>query len=93
MIQVTDFARKKLNELLAKEDKEKYFKFYIAGHNWSGPTFGLVLAEAEEGYLKIDAEGYKFAMEDGLQDIYKKFTIDYIDGKYRRGFVARGEKS
>lgn len=92
VIEVTDFAKKKLSQLLRKEDKKEYFEFYIAGRNWRGPTFGLVLAELEKGYFVVEAEGYKFAMENGLPDIYKKFVIDYIDDKYRSGFVARGEK-
>ena len=92
LIEVTDFAKKKLNALLAKEDTKKHFKFYVAGRNWSGPTFGLALAEPEEDYFKMEAEGYTFSMEKNIPDLYKKFTIHYIEDKYRRGFVARGEK-
>lgn len=92
LIEVSDFARKKLDSQLAKEESEKHFKFYIAGHNWSGPTFGLVLAEPEEDYFKMEAEGYIFSMEENIPKEYKKFTIDYIESKYRSGFVARGQK-
>ncbi len=92
LIEVSDFAKRKLNELLTKEDTEKHFKFYIAGRNWSGPTFGLVLAEPEQDYFKMEAEGYVFSMEESISNAYKKFAIDYIEDKYRRGFVARGEK-
>lgn len=92
VIEVSSFAKKKLNRLLEKEDAEKHFKFYIAGRNWSGPTFGLVLAEPEEDYFKMESEGYIFSMEENISKTYKKFTIDYIESKYRSGFVARGQK-
>lgn len=92
VIEITDFAKKRMNELLAKSETETYFNLYIAGRNWRGPTFGLVLAEPKANYFKMDAEGYQFAMEDGIQDLYRKFAIDFIQDTFRSGFVARGEK-
>ncbi len=92
IIEITDFGKKKLDEKLKKKDGKGYFRFYVAGRNWSGPTFGLVLEEAKEEEIKMTAEGYRFAMEEWIEESYKKFTIDYIADKYRSGFVARGQK-
>lgn len=92
VIEITDFGKKKLDEKLKEKEGKGHFRFYVAGRNWSGPTFGLVLEEPKEEEIELITEGYKFAMEDWMEQSYKKFAIDYIVDKYRSGFVARGQK-
>ena len=76
IIEVTDAAKKRLDKILDRENKEKMLKIYISGRSWASKTFGLVLEEPKEGELKVEAEGYEFLLEEGLEKIYPKFIID-----------------
>lgn len=76
IIEVTDAAKKRLDKILDRENKEKMLKIYISGRSWASKTFGLVLEEPKEGEFRLEAEGYEFLIEEGLEKIYPKFIVD-----------------
>lgn len=86
-IEVTDLAKKELDEILKTKDDSKHLKIYVAGHGWGGPSFGMALEEPAEDDLKVEAEGYNFLIGDGLEEIYDKFTVDYSNSMLRKGFI------
>lgn len=92
IIEITDEARRKLDSILAKKDSkellEKKLRIYVSGSGWGGTTLGLVLEEPKEGDSEIEIDGYKFAVGDGLGDLYQKFMIEFMDNKYRPKFIV-----
>ena len=93
VIEVTDIAKKELDEILKTKDTDKHLKIYVAGHGWGGPSFGMALEEPGEEDLKMQVDGYNFLIGDGLEDVYEKFVVDYSDSPLRKGFVVLPERS
>lgn len=48
----------------------------------------MALDESKEGDTKIASEGFDFLVEEGLDEIYGQFTVDYSDSWLRKGFVV-----
>lgn len=92
VISITDKAKNKLQKILSAEETDKLLRLYIAGYGWGGPSFGMALDEPKEDDIKIESEGFKFIVEDGLCDIYEKFFVDYNDNWLRKGFVISPER-
>lgn len=92
VIEVTDVAKKELDEVLKSKDAEKRLKIYVAGHGWGGPSFGMALEEPEEEDLLVDVDGYPFTVGDGLEEIYDKFVVDYNNSSFRKGFMITPDK-
>lgn len=92
IIEMTEEAREKIDGILAMKDPkellEKRLRIYVSGSGWGGTTLGLVLEEPEEVDLKVDIGKYKFAIADGLSDLYEKFMIVFMDSKYKKRFVV-----
>lgn len=92
IIELTDDARKKLDSILGKKDPkgllEKSLRIYVSGSGWGGTTLGLVLEEPEEGDFELDVDAYRFAIGDGLDTLYKKFMVEFMDSKYSKRFVV-----
>ena len=76
IIEITDEAKKRLDKIVDRENTEKMLKIYVSGRSWASKTFGLVLEEPKEGELKVEVDGYKFLIEEGLEKIYPKFIVD-----------------
>lgn len=91
-INVTDKAKEELTKTLENKDANKSLKVYVAGHGWGGPSFGLALDEPKEGDTKVSSEGFDFIVEEGLEDIYNAFTVDYSDSWLRKGFVVMPDR-
>ncbi len=92
IIEVTDIAKKQLDEVIDPEETEKRLRVYVANYGWGGPILGMALEEPEEEDLAVDAQGYKFLIGDGLEDAYSKLEIDYNTHALRRGFVINPKK-
>lgn len=92
IIEMTEEARKKIDNILdmkdSKELLEKRLRIYVSGSGWGGTTLGLVLEEPAEEDLKVDIGEYRFAIADGLADLYAKFMIVFMDSKYKKRFVV-----
>ena len=93
VIDVTDEAKEKLSALLLEKETDKALRIYIAGYGWGGPSFGMALEEPRTGDLKFTSGEFNFIIEEGLQDIYGKFTIDYSDSWLRKGFIVYADGS
>ena len=92
VIEVTDMAKKELDEVLKSKDPAKRLKIYVAGHGWGGPSFGMALEEPEEEDFQLDVDGYPFTVGDGLEEVYDKFVVDYNDSSFRKGFMITPER-
>lgn len=92
VIEMTEEARKKIDSILEMKDSkellEKRLRIYVSGSGWGGTTLGLVLEEPAEEDLKLDIGEYRFAIADGLADLYEKFMIVFMDSKYKKRFVV-----
>lgn len=89
VIELTDKAREKFNEMFPTMEENKAFKIYIAAYGWGGPVFGMVLDEPKDTDLKVTVEGYDFIMDKDFDDMFGKFVIDYSEGFLRKGFTVR----
>lgn len=87
-INITEKGKEELEKTMKDKDGNKALKIYVAGYGWGGPSFGLALDEPKEGDIKITSEGYDFLVEEGLEEIYGSFTLDYSDSWLRKGFVV-----
>lgn len=92
LVEVTDVAKKQLNEVIDPKEVEKRLRIYVTGYGWAGPTFGMALEEPKEEDLAVDADGYRFLIGDGLEETFSKFEIDYSTNPFRRGFVITPKK-
>ena len=92
VIEMTEEARKKIDSILEMKDSkellEKRLRIYVSGSGWGGTTLGVVLEEPAEEDLKLDIGEYRFAIADGLADLYEKFMIVFMDSKYKKRFVV-----
>lgn len=93
VIEVTDKAKEKLQELISEKESNKALRIYIAGYGWGGPSFGMALEEPKSGDLELSADGFNFLVEEDLKSIYGKFTIDYSDSWLRKGFLVYADGS
>lgn len=92
IIEVTDEAKKELDEILKSSDDSKHLRIYVAGHGWGGPSFGMALEEPAEDDLKLEVDGYKFLVADGLEEAYDKFLVSYSDNPLRKGFTIQPQR-
>lgn len=96
IIEVTNGARKKLDSILEKKDPKELLKkrlrIYVSGRGWGGTTLGLVLEEPKEGEPEIDVDNYKFVIGDGLESLYQRFIVEFMDSQYRPKFVVLARK-
>ncbi len=51
----------------------------------------MALEEAKDGDAVVSTQGFNFAVESDLKEIYGQFTVDYSDSWLRRGFVVYPE--
>lgn len=87
LINVSEKAKKKLEEVLSEEDIDKSLRLYIAGYGWGGPSFGMALDEQNDEDLKIESSGFNFVIEKDLSNAYNDLSIDYSDNWLRKGFI------
>ena len=92
IVELTNEARKKLDSILEKKDPkellEKRLRIYVSGSGWGGTTLGLVLEEPKEEDFQLDVDSYKFAIGDGLDALYEKFMVEFMDTKYSKRFIV-----
>lgn len=86
-ITISAKAQEVLNEQF-KTNENNFFRIFIKGFGWGGPTFGIALDEAKDDekdhYEKI--ENLNILVEKDLLGLYKNFSIDYSNGWLNKGF-------
>ncbi len=92
IIEVTDLAREELDKILEDKKTDKHLKIYVAGHGWGGPSFGMALEEPAEDDLKLEVDGYKFLVADGLEEAYDKFLVSYSDNPLKKSFTIQPQR-
>lgn len=84
---LTDSAKEELNKVLeSRKNKDKVLRIFLAGYGWSGPSFGMALEEPKAEDTEVEADGFKFYIEDLAFENFDSFTIDYSNNWLRRGF-------
>lgn len=91
-INLTEKAINELKTTMETKEQEKTLRIYVAGHGWGGPSFGLTLDESKEGDTVVSTEGYEIAVEEGLDEMFDSFTVDYSDSWLRKGFVVMPDR-
>ena len=81
MIQVTEEALTKLEELLRSEGGEQsVIRIAVMGGGSKGPGLGLVVDEAAEEDKRYDVGGIPLIIDRGLLDYCGSVTIDFTLG-------------
>ena len=70
VINLTNKAKEKLNELFPEMEQNKALRIYIAGYGWGGPSFAMALEEPNDTDLKFSLDGYDFVMEKEFEQVY-----------------------
>lgn len=92
-IDLTTKAAEELTKVIESKKTEKPLRIYIAGYGWGGPSFGLALDEQKEGDSEVNVGSFRFLVEEGLEENYGKFTVDYSDNWIRRGFTVTPDRA
>ncbi len=88
IIDLTTKATEELTKIVENKNTEKPLRMFIAGYGWGGPSFGLALDERKEGDVETRVNDFTFVLEEGLEESFGKFTVDYSDNWLRRGFTV-----
>ena len=88
IIDLTDKAAEELTKIIETKKTDKPLRIYIAGYGWGGPSFGLALDEQKEGDSETKVGDFTFLLEEGLEESFGKFTVDYSDNWLRKGFTV-----
>lgn len=85
---LSEAAKEHLTKALEEKTDKKGVRIHISSYGWGGPTFGLVLDEPKEGEKTYEVEGFTFLVDEGLEERYGEFSIDYSSGWLRKGFIV-----
>ena len=89
MLQVTESAKEKINEVLAQEKEvdDAYVRVYVSGVGWGGPKYGLTLDESvqEEKDIVEEKGTIKFVFDKEISAYLEGKVIDFHAGP-RGGF-------
>lgn len=88
IIDLTTKASEELSKVVEDKKTEKPLRIYIASYGWGGPSFGLALDERKDGDIEATVDKFTFVLEEGLEESFNKFTVDYSDNWLRRGFTV-----
>ena len=85
MLEITDVAREKIEEVLS-EYPGKYLRIAIEA-GWGGPRLGLALDELKENEETTQVNGIDLLISDEAKPYSDGNTIDYIQSTDGEGFV------
>jgi len=88
VVDLTEKALEEIKKIVKSKGTEKALRIYIAGYGWGGPSFGLALDEHKDGDSKTKVDDLTFLLEEGLEENFDKFTIDFSDSMLKRGFTV-----
>lgn len=88
IIDLTPKAQEELTKVVENKNTDKPLRIYIASYGWGGPSFGLALDEHKEGDAETKVGDFTFLLEQGLEEDFGKFTVDYSDNWLKRGFTV-----
>lgn len=88
IVDLTEKALEEINKIVKSKETEKPLRIYIAGYGWGGPSFGIALDEHKNGDSKVQIGDLTFLLEEGLEETFNKFTIDFSDSWMKKGFTV-----
>jgi len=86
LLEITDTAKDKLQEVLDKNDG-KHLRVVIASVGWGGPKLGLALDEPNENEATTQINGIDVLISDEVKPFADKNKIDYLKLPDGEGFV------
>lgn len=88
MLNVTEKAITKVNELLEQEKKQnRFLRVFVEGGGCSGFQYGLTFAEKqEEDDEVVDCNGFKVVVDPTSAMYLAGAEVDFIDGLHGSGF-------
>lgn len=90
MLQITERARGKMEEMLQKGSPQAMIRIYLKGMGWGGPRIGLTLEESagkEDVVEKLDH--ITLVLEPGVKNLLSTAQLDYRKGLFG-GFKIMG---
>lgn len=91
MIEVTDVAATKLNELRGDDPAKAVLRLYVMGKSCCATRYGLAFdehADPEDSVMKV--RGIPVAVDPVSAPHCDGATIDFVDAPTGAGFVVRG---
>ena len=85
MLEITDIARDKINEVLSR-NSGKYLRITLEA-GWGGPRVGLALDELKENEETTHVNGIDLLISDKVKPYSDGNKIDYIQATDGEGFV------
>ena len=85
LLEITDIARDKLNEVLS-ENSGKYLRVTVEA-GWGGPRLGLALDELSENEETTRVNGIDLLISDEIKPYSDEHRIDYIVTPDGEGFI------
>lgn len=52
----------------------------------------MALEEPKDSDIKYSVDGFDFAMEEGYEQVYGKFNIDFSENFLRKGFTVTPDR-
>ena len=89
MVQITDTARDKIQEVL-DQNAGKYLRIFVDGAGWGGPRMGMALDEPEDNEQSVSVNGIDVLIADFAQPFVDGTTIDYVRQPQGEGFIITG---
>jgi len=96
MINITNKAAEKLNEVIQKADSPEKIMLRVtfAGYGWGGPKLGVALDELKNDNDEVEEVGdIKVVYDSMLEPYVNGIVIDYSNSFFNRGFSIRGGSS
>jgi iron-sulfur cluster assembly accessory protein len=89
MLQVSDMAAEKAQEILKAEGKEGWgLRIFVQGGGCCGPSFGMDIDEkAAEGDHTVEKNGLKIFVDNKSMESLGDKEIDFIKNEQGEGFV------
>lgn len=88
IVDLTPKANEELLKVIETKNTDKPLRIYIAGYGWGGPSFGIALDEHKDGDSQAKVGNLTFLLEEGLEETFSKFTVDYSDNWLKKGFTV-----
>ena len=89
MVQITDKAKEKIQEVLSL-NQGKYVRLFFQGMGWSGPKIGMALDEPQENEKPVQVNDVGLLITDTVEPWVDEMTIDYARDPYQEGFTITG---
>ena len=87
MVNLTDAAVEKVNEILSEEKQEgKALRIYVEGGGCSGFQYGFSFDATRDGDEIVEYKGFNLLVDPFSMHYLKSAEVDFVDGLHGAGF-------